>query len=275
MYNKCMDFKNIIIYTDMDGTVLTDWDRGPVVPQKNLLAIKRFMEKGGTFSIASGRQHSDILPFFEGMLPNAPLVQGNGTSLYDCQQKKTLYMLPLSREYKEECVAFCKDRPWVWAAVGNVSTVMQINFGDERDKITKALTNYRISVEEFLTGDYTKVVYVVEDPSQIAQIRSFTDCFATAASMQQTLSAPIFLECYSIHAGKDNGIRKAMELAKLEGKTLVCIGDFFNDESMLRIADIPACPSNAPDGIKSLCKIITCDNNEGALGDLIERLEKM
>jgi Cof subfamily protein (haloacid dehalogenase superfamily) len=275
MYNKHMDFKNIIIYTDMDGTVLTDWDRGPVVPQKNLLAIKRFMEKGGTFSIASGRQHSDILPFFEGLLPNAPLVQGNGTSLYDCRQKKTLYMLPLSREYKEECVAFCKDRPWVWAAVGNASTVMQINFGDERDKITKALTNYRISVEEFLTGDYTKVVYVVEDPSRIDQIRSYTDRFATATSMQQTLSAPIFLECYSIHAGKDNGIRKAMELAKLEGKTLVCIGDFYNDESMLRIADIPACPSNAPDGIKTLCKMITCDNNEGALGDLIERLEQM
>jgi len=275
LYNKGMDFQNIIIYTDMDGTVLTDWDRGPVVPQKNLLAIKRFMEKGGTFSVASGRQHSDILPYFEGLLPNAPLVQGNGTSLYDCRQQKIIFNVPLSRAYKEECVAFCKDRPWVWAAVGNVSTVMQINFGDERDKTTKALTNFRISVEEFLTGDYTKVVYVVEDPAQIAEIRAYTDQFATAETMQQTLSAPIFLECYSIRAGKDNGIRKAVELAKLEGKTLVCIGDFYNDESMLRIADIPVCPENAPDGIKALCKIITCNNNEGALADLIETLEKM
>lgn len=270
-----MDFHNIIIYTDMDGTVLTDWDRGPVVPQRNLLAINRFMEKGGTFSIASGRQFSDILPFFEGLLPNAPLVQGNGTSLYDCRQQKIISTVPLSRTYKEECVAFCKDRPWVWAAVGNVSTVMQINFGDERDKTTKALTDFRISVEEFLTGDYTKVVYVVEDPGQIAQVRAQTDRFATAAQMQQTLSAPIFLECYDIRAGKANGIRKAMELSRLEGKTLVCIGDFYNDESMLRIADIPACPSNAPDGIKQLCKIITCDNNEGALADLIDMLEKM
>ena len=275
LYNNDMDFQNIIIYTDMDGTVLTDWDRGPVVPQKSLLAIKRFMEKGGTFSIASGRQHSDILPFFEGLLPNAPLVQGNGTSLYDCAQRKTLYTLPLSREYKEECIAFCKDRPWVWAAVGTDTTVMQINFGDERDKVTKALTNYRISVEEFLTGMYTKVVYVVEDPAQIDEVRAYTDRFATAQTMQQTLSAPIFLECYSIHAGKDNGIRKAMELAGLEGKTLVCIGDFYNDESMLRIADIPACPSNAPDGIKDLCRVIACDNNEGALADLIDILEKM
>ena len=270
-----MDFSNIIIYTDMDGTVLTDWDRGPVVPQRNLLAIKRFMEKGGTFSVASGRQHSDILPLFEGLIPNAPLVQGNGTSLYDCQQQRPLYMLPLTREYKEECVAFCKERPWVWAAVGMVDTVMQINFGDERDKITKALTDYRISVEEFLNGEYTKVVYVVEDPARIDEVRACTDRFATAQSMQQTLSAPVFLECYSIRAGKDNGIRKAMELAGLEGKTLVCIGDFYNDESMLCIADIPACPDNAPDGIKALCKVITCNNNEGALADLIEMLEQM
>ena len=71
-------------------------------------------------------------------------------------------------------------------------------------------------------------------------------------------------------------------------KTLVCIGDFYNDVSMLEIADIAACPDNAPDDIKAMCqivqnnipdkqdrKIVTCNNNEGALADLIEILEKM
>ena len=270
-----MDFQNIIIYTDMDGTVLTDWSRGPVVPQRNLASIKRFMEEGGTFSIASGRQHSDILPFFKDCIPNAPLVQGNGTSLYDCREQKVVYKLPLSREYKEESIAFCRENPWVWGCCGNVDTVMQINFGDSRDKLTKALTNYRISAEEFLAGEYTKIVYVVEDPAHIARLREATDRFATAQDMLQTLSSPIFLECYDKRAGKASGIRRAMELADLTGKTLVCIGDYYNDEAMLRIADIPACPSNAPEDIKALCRIITCDNNAGALADLIETLEKL
>lgn len=270
-----MDFSNIIIYTDMDGTVLTDWDRGPVVPQRSLAAIKRFMEKGGTFSIASGRQHLEILPFFKGCTPNAPLVQGNGTSLYDCIEKKVINRIPLSRKYKEECIAFCRERPWIWGCCGSVDTVMQINFGDSRDKITKALTDHRTDTDTFLNEEFTKIVYVVEDPADIARVREGTDHFETAPEMLQTLSAPIFLECYSKNAGKANGIRTAMELANMTGKTLVCIGDYYNDEAMLRIADIAACPDNAPDDLKALCQIVTCNNNEGALADLIDTLEKM
>jgi len=270
-----MDFSNIIIYTDMDGTVLTDWSRGPVVPQESLASIRRFMEKGGTFSIASGRQYSDILPFFEGLVPNAPLVQGNGTSLYDCIHEKVLYSMPLSREYKEECVKMCQENPWIWPVTGNCETVMQVQMGDFRDENNRSITGDQISVEEFLQGVYTKVVYVVADPADIPRLKNLTDAFQTAPLMQQTLSSPVFLECYDKRAGKDSGVKLAMELAGMTDKTLVCIGDYYNDEPMLRIADIPACPANAPGDIKSQCKIITCDNNQGALADLIAILEKM
>lgn len=275
MYNESMDFQNIIIYTDMDGTVLTDWNLGPVVPPRNLEAIKRFMEKGGTFSAASGRQYLDILPYFQGIVPNAPLVQGNGTSAYDCLEKRVIYKIPLSREYKEESMAFCRDNPWVWGCCGTVDTVMQINFGDDRDKTTKALTELRIDVDTFLNEEFTKIVYVVEDPAQISRLREATDRFATADRMQQTASSPVFLECYDKQAGKGVGIRKAMELAGIRNKTLVCIGDFYNDVPMLEVADIAACPANAPDDIKAMCQIVTCGNNEGALADLIEALEKL
>ena len=270
-----MDFSNIIIYTDMDGTVLTDWTMGPVVPQRNMAAIQRFMDKGGTFSVASGRQHLDILPFFNGLLPNAPLVQGNGTSIYDCRAEKVLYTLPLPREYKEEALKMCRENPWIWPVVGDVNTVMQIQLGDFRDTDNRSTTGYKISAEDYLTQAITKVVYVVKDPTHISKLRELTDAFRTAPQMQQTLSSPIFLECYDKGAGKDSGIRTAMELAGIADKTLVCIGDFYNDVSMLKIADIAACPANSPDDIKSMCQIITCSNNDGALADLIEVLEKM
>ena len=275
MYNNGMDFQKIIIYTDMDGTVLTDWNLGPVVPPRNLAAIKRFMEKGGTFSVASGRQHLDILPYFKEVVPNAPLVQGNGTSAYDCRTGRIVYRKPLSRQYKEESIAFCRENPWVWGCCGTVDTVMQINFGDSRDKVTKALTEYRIDTDTFLNEEFTKIVYVVEDPADIPRLREATDRFATAGDMMQTLSSPVFLECYEKQAGKDHGIKLAMELTGLADKTLVCIGDFYNDVPMLKVADIAACPANAPDDIKAMCQIVTCNNNEGALADLIEALERL
>ena len=270
-----MDFRNIIIYTDMDGTVLTDWNLGPVVPQRSMASIRRFMEKGGTFSIASGRQHLDILPFFQDIVPNAPLVQGNGTSLYDCIHQKILYSLPLSREYKKEAIQMCLEHNWIWPITGTVDTVMQIQMGDFRDEWNRSITGDSITIEEFFQGEYTKIVYVVADPTEIPKLRALTDAFLTAPQTQQTLSSPIFLECYDKRAGKGIGVRLAMELTGMKDKTLVCIGDFYNDEAMLRIADIAACPANAPDDIKALCQIVTCHNNEGALADLIETLEKL
>lgn len=270
-----MDLRNIVIYSDMDGTALTDWDRGPVMPARNLESIKRFMEKGGTFSIASGRQHSDILPFFHDLVPNAPVVQGNGTSLYDCFQKKALCKLPLTREYKEECIRFCRDNPWVWLAAGSERTVGQVNFGDSRDSVRKALTELRIDTQTFLDNEFLKLVYVVDDPSHIPMLEEAISHFSTAGDMQTTLSSPVFLETYDKRASKGGGIRAAMKIAGLAEKTLVCIGDYYNDVAMLREADIAACPANAPDDIKAMCSIHTCGNNEGALADLIEQLETL
>ena len=39
-----MNANEIILYTDMDGTVLSDWSMGPVVPERNLRLIRRFVE---------------------------------------------------------------------------------------------------------------------------------------------------------------------------------------------------------------------------------------
>jgi hydroxymethylpyrimidine pyrophosphatase-like HAD family hydrolase len=159
--------------------------------------------------------------------------------------------------------------------VGNVSTVMQVLLGDFRDTDNQSLTGKWISPQDYLEQNISKIVYVVKDPADIPRLRELTDAFASAPLMQQTLSSPIFLECYDKGAGKDSGVRIAMELAGMTDKTLVCIGDFYNDVPMLRIADIAACPANAPDDIKAMCQIITCSNNDGALADLIEVLEKM
>ena len=57
-----------------------------------------------------------------------------------------------------------------------------------------------------------------------------------------------------------------------EERKLACIGDYFNDYEMLKSADIAACPSNAAQGIKDICDIVTCSNDEGAIAGLISAL---
>lgn len=94
----------------------------------------------------------------------------------------------------------------------------------------------------------------------------------SAGATRAVQSGPWFLEVVERSVSKAGGVARARRAAGLEGRALVCIGDYFNDWDMLRSADIAACPDNSPQAIKDICRIVTCGNNQGAVGDLIRRL---
>ena len=76
------------------------------------------------------------------------------------------------------------------------------------------------------------------------------------------------------------GTSKAKMLKKMvnerfgESVMLCTVGDHDNDLEMHSVADLPVCPSNANDAVKSICKHILCDNNSGVIGDLIDLLNE-
>ena len=273
-----MDAKKFLIYCDMDGTMLSDWSLGPFVPEKNLRAMRRFMDAGGAISIASGRQLDDVMIHFPGLYFNAPLVLGNGTLIQDCRSRAVYFESPLTRAFKEASLQLAERLDYVFLLPNNHSNVTQVLMGDGRDHGRLALARELVSREEYLSSDaFIKMVYVLEDdraalmPTLEAAVRETP----ILRDMLINKSSPVFLETYNPDAGKARGVRRAAELAGMSGRTLVCIGDYFNDADMLAAADIAVCPSNAPQEIQAMCSIITCDNNEGAVGDLIERLEAL
>ena len=55
----------------------------------------------------------------------------------------------------------------------------------------------------------------------------------------------------------------------------VAAGNYENDLSMLRAADIAGCPSDAQELVKPTCRFILCPFQEGSIADLIGRLRAM
>ena len=92
-----MQAKDILLYTDMDGTALTDWALGPVLPQQNLEALMAFTQAGGLFSVASGRLPDSILQWFPQGVVNAPVVCCNGAMLIDPATRQVLCHQELHR----------------------------------------------------------------------------------------------------------------------------------------------------------------------------------
>ncbi len=50
-----MNFDNVIIMTDIDGTLVTDQKK---ILDRDMEAINRFRRGGGTFTLATGRGYS-------------------------------------------------------------------------------------------------------------------------------------------------------------------------------------------------------------------------
>lgn len=272
-YNTAMKAKDLVIYTDMDGTVLTDWSMGPVVPERNLELIKKFVEEGGSFSVASGRQGPGILPFFPDIRFTAPLVCGNGAVLYDAAAGRPLRKVNLPQAYKLECLDYFLAHPDVWIVAADDEAIWQISSGDQsKDARLDDWVRPWMSIDDFLERDFVKVCYVTAAGGSVETLRAEVDRFDTAGLVVGAQSGPRYLEMVERSVNKGDGIRRALELAGLQDRTLVCIGDYFNDWAMLKAADIAACPENSHQGIKDICRIVTCGNNEGAVADLIERL---
>lgn len=267
-----MRAKDIIIYSDMDGTSLVDWDIGDYVPERNISAIKRFCAEGGLFSIASGRQPADIMRYFPAGFLNAPLVCANGAIIYDPQKGKQIKSLFLPAEYKRECINYCKSHPELSVSAADTEYVYRVRTGDGRYGASSR-TRAVISEEEFQAGDFVKMAFKLPKGELMRVLERDVRAFGSAGQVSIAKSADIFLDITAKDADKGKGVMAALEYMGTR-RFLVCIGDNFNDISMLKLADMPACPASGEKAVVDMCKMVTCDNNTGAIADLISMLEK-
>jgi HAD-superfamily hydrolase, subfamily IIB len=264
----------VIIYSDMDGTMLTDWSLGPYVPEANLTAIKGFLSAGGMFSIASGRQFTETLPFFGDIKFSAPMVQGNGSVIYDCLNGRILKKVSLPEDVKEECLKYRDRNKGVWLIAADEFDIYQV---ESEDKAWDSQLNDKerriITVSEYFALELVKVCYVIADENELPGVLRDLQSFDCAEKCRFTQSSPVFLEVLEKSTGKAPAIAEAVKLAHAENRHLVCIGDYDNDCDMLSLAEIAACPENSSPRILEMAQIVTCSNNEGAIADLIRKLE--
>ena len=78
---------DILIITDVDGTLLREKDG---ISKENLEAIKRFTDKGGRFTVSTGRTIELSKKLLEGVPINAPSVHINGGYFYEWQKEEII-----------------------------------------------------------------------------------------------------------------------------------------------------------------------------------------
>ena len=276
-------FEGILICTDCDGTLT---DSNIQVSEENARAIRYFQNEGGRFTLATGRFPEHAANFADKLTVNAPIIAMNGALIYDSTNNKALAKFPMEKKKTMEVLKYLNDN---WKGIWEY----WLNFFDHSGACYKPLED-KFEKGEFimenenwqcdLPGCNRDVFEKIntEIPQQLAKVVMIMP-EEMLRDVQKDLrkkfgrdfyfdsSWPNGLEMQSSKSSKG----KAVDILKKHIgniKTTICIGDYDNDISMIKSADIVYAVDNAIPQVKSVADRITVSNNDSAIAKVIEEI---
>ena len=269
-------FSDILLTADYDRT-LTAPDS--TIPQRNLEAIRYFMENGGAFTVNTGRSLPMTRVFRDKVPVNAPLLLYNGSAAYDLEAKQFSFYHEIQMDMWEtirecfhlfpdltvevqgvdahycftenpgwEAFSRCQQCDYAFAHPGdNLGPFLKFTlYGQFRDVTVADM--YNGSEEERRRMDAAE---------QLLRQRFGEHCEIFRAATR----------IIDIHAKGVSKARSARELQQRLGRPiLVCVGDAENDVQMLLDADFAFVPGDAilKDRFPNVCPC-----GEGAVAEVI------
>ena len=269
-------FSDVLLTVDYDRT-LTAPDS--TIPERNLEAIRYFMENGGAFTINTGRSVPMTKVFRDRVPVNAPLLLYNGSAAYDLSEKKLTF-----------CHAIHMD---LWETVRRCEAL----FPDLTVEVQGLDAHYRFSENPGWDAfsEHQNCAHSFARPGDdlgtflkftlYGEFRDVTvaDMYNGSPQEKQRMDEAVELlreefgqhcevfraatRIIDVHAKGVSKARSARELQQRLGrKILVCAGDAENDLSMMYDADYAYAPADGiiADRFENVCKCA-----DGAVADVI------
>lgn len=268
-----MKANELIIYSDVDGTLRSFDDAWDFINKKDSDAIKEFRNNGGYFSIATGRGIND-LPDNIISLCNMPLVLLQGSYVYDHIKNEEVSNNNIDLPVKQRLLNYAKSDENVVMIFSSNEKKYIVDLGGNRP--SPLGTTYTLCDEDlFLSKPALTIEFDTANEEEAKKVYKKL-LHMNIEYMNVVSSAHVCVEVFKDNCSKSYGIKMAREYMNnfdnsLHKRKIACIGDYYNDVEMLKDANIAGTPKDSMDDIKRLCGIITCSTKEGAVSDFIKQ----
>lgn len=277
-----MDFNKVIFMTDLDGTLLTDDKR---ILDKDMAAIERFRRGGGIFTTATGRGYAMARRVAVDQLRldslDMPAVLFNGAGVYDFKQNRFLWQCEVgsyAKEYIREIIdRFCEAHSItdIGLEILNEREVY-VPYENDTERMHLEMESVKplyTSMENIPDDGWMKFLFagtpeVLDEVEKIARCGDFPD-------VQWVRSQPIFFEGLPKGVDKSRGFAELIRLVGAEERFSVAAGDYLNDKTMIENADLGAAVGSAHPDVRAAADIVVCNNNSGAIAEIIDYIEKL
>lgn len=225
---------------DMDGTLLNSQRE---VSKKNKAALNEFVEQGGLFSVATGRDEVSLSKFLNDLPINLPVIVYNGAAIYDYSKKEFIWsryldrsVLPLIRELM---VAF----PDLGVEVYDESNVYVVKESQAtRDQLLRDLFVPRHAPVDKIDFPWKKIILAWE-PEKLSPVETYLR--NKKVPFHFFYSQPDFIEILHPEASKGSALRELASMWEIPSDAIIAIGDHMNDLEMLQYAGKGIAVSNA------------------------------
>lgn len=280
-----------LIATDLDGTLLNDEG---MVSAENAEAIKKAMDLGIKFVVATGRSYDAAKMPLQEVNITCPIISLNGAVSYEVDQT-IIHKIEMDQEVARKILKVCqKHDMYIEFFTSNGI------YSESRDGFVKVLVdimrsvNPTISEEEMRERadlrfqaepvtfiDHYEDVFTIEN-LEIYKVLAFStdqdeltaihEELEREAGIAITSSGDINLEFNHPDAQKGYAVKSYAAKLGIDMKDVMTLGDNWNDASMLEMAGRGVAMANAADGIKELCGYTTKSNSEHGVAVAIEEM---
>ncbi len=264
-----LSLQNFLLVSDLDGTLVTD--KG-VIPARNIEAARRFMEKGGRLTFATGRSVMGMLKFTEKVMPNAPILTYNGGCIYDVERQKVLW----SKFLPSSASRLIKDVKRLFPDVGIEVYSGQYVYSINKNEHTKAhisfgnLTEHERTIDD-IPQDLNKILFCC-DNDRLVEVSKYLNEINQAGCVY-VFSGPIYFEVLPEGVSKGETVKRLADMLGIPHSHIMAIGDYYNDRELIETAAVGAVPAGAPDDLKQLADLVMGSCENGAVADFIEYIE--
>ena len=209
------NLKKQIVFSDYDGTIYITEES----MSRNIKSIEEYRNLGGRFVIVTGRSKTSVSNVIKQYnIPYDYIISNNGAVIYNSDMQK-IYEESISIDISNKIIEYL-----------NTKENIEVFFYDDEDKVK--YHNQKLLKLRIKTSDY-KLAQNIEDEIN-SMFNEYIKAHSAFPGMYYDNHDFVIVDIVSVNAGKENAIKKLLEILDIEKEQVATIGDGRNDIAMIK-----------------------------------------
>lgn len=258
-----------LLICDMDGTLLNSQCK---VSLKNKTALNEFVEQGGLFSVATGRDEVSLSKFLNDLPINLPVIVYNGAAIYDYTNKEFIRSRYLDSSVVPILTELMVAFPDLGVEVYKGSDIYIVKESKAtRDHVSRELFVPVHAPVDKIDFPWRKILLAWE-PEKLITVEAYL--LEKKIHYHFFYSHSDFIEILHPEASKGSALKDLALMRGIPSDSIIAMGDHMNDIEMLRYARKGIAVSNAHPRLKAAVELCCGHHDHSAVAEVIEWLNK-